>query len=54
MVIAFRDVRALTGDHGMEMKCFGCGHGMTSGRENVKYDASGLPGVTLVDVEVSR
>lgn len=36
------------------MKCFGCGHGMTTGRENVKYDASGLPGVTLVDIEVSR
>ena len=36
------------------MKCFGCGHGMTTGRENVKYDASGLPGITLVDVEVSR
>ena len=36
------------------MKCFGCGHGMTTGRENVKYDACGLPGVTLVDVEVSR
>ena len=38
----------------MDLKCFGCGHGMTTGRENVKYDASGLPGVTLVDVEVSR
>ncbi len=36
------------------MKCFGCGHEMTTGRENVKYDACGLPGVTLVDVEVSR
>ena len=38
----------------MDLKCFGCGHGMTTGRENVKYDACGLPGVTLVDVEVSR
>lgn len=36
------------------LKCFGCGHEMTSGLENVKYDASGLPGVTLVGVEVSR
>ena len=38
----------------MVLNCFNCGHGMTTGRENVKYDASGLPGVTLVDVEVSR
>ena len=38
----------------MVLNCFGCGHGMTSRRENVKYDASGLPGVTLVDVEVNR
>ena len=27
---------------------------MTTRRENVRYDASGLPGVTLVGVEVSR
>ena len=38
----------------MDLKCFGCGHGMTTGRENVKDDACGPPGVTLVDVEVSR
>ena len=38
----------------MVLNCFNCSHGMTTGRENVKYDASGLPGVTLVDVEVSR
>lgn len=38
----------------MDLNCFGCGHAMTTGRENVKYDESGLPGVTLVDVEVSR
>lgn len=36
------------------LTCFGCGHGMTSGPENVQYDACGLPGVTLVGVEVSR
>ena len=36
------------------MECLDCGHTMTTGRENVKYDASGLPGVTLVGVEVSR
>ena len=38
----------------MDLKCFACGYGMTTGRENVKYDASGLPGVTLLNVEVSR
>lgn len=27
---------------------------MKTGRENVKYDEAGLPGVTLVNVEVSR
>lgn len=27
---------------------------MTKRRENVKYDASGLPGITLLNVEVSR
>ena len=35
------------------MKCLNCGHEMTTGRENVPYDRA-LPGVTLVDVEVSR
>ena len=38
----------------METKCLQCGHAMTTRRENVRYDASGLPGVTLVGVEVSR
>lgn len=31
-----------------------CGAAMTSSRETVKYDASGLPGVTLRNVEVRR
>jgi putative zinc finger/helix-turn-helix YgiT family protein len=31
-----------------------CGAEMKTGRENVRYDACGLPGVTLMDVEVSR
>ena len=38
----------------MATKCLQCGHAMTTRRENVRYDASGLPGVTLVGVEVSR
>ena len=47
------------GDHGVAnevngMTCFHCGHTMTTRRENVRYDASGLPGVTLVGVDVSR
>ena len=36
------------------MKCLQCGHAMTTRPENVRYDASGLPGVTLVGVDVSR
>ena len=36
------------------MECLDCGHAMATRRENVRYDASGLPGVTLVGVEVSR
>ena len=36
------------------MKCMGCGGKMTTRRQNYKYDACGLPGVTLGDVEVSR
>lgn len=36
------------------MKCMQCGAEMQTDRENYKYDASGLPGVTLVGVEVSR
>ncbi len=36
------------------MKCLNCGHTMATRRENVKYDASGLHGVTLVGVEVNR
>lgn len=36
------------------MTCIECGFAMKTKRENYKYDASGLPGVTLVGVEVSR
>ena len=36
------------------MTCPRCGHAMATGRENVDYDVSGLPGVTLVGVEVGR
>ena len=36
------------------MKCLECGTNMKATRENVKYDASGLSGVTLQDVEVRR
>ena len=36
------------------MECLDCGHAMTTRRENFKYDAAGLPGVTLVGVDVSR
>ncbi len=36
------------------MTCLQCGGAMTTARENFKYDASGLPGITLVGVEVSR
>ena len=36
------------------MTCSECGASMKTRRENYKYDASGLPGVTLVNVEVSR
>lgn len=36
------------------MTCGECGHKMTSARETVKYDASGLSGVTLRNVEVRR
>ena len=36
------------------MKCLVCGTGMTTQRENFRYEASGLPGVTLLGVEVSR
>ena len=36
------------------MECLDCGHTLTTHRENFKYDASGLPSVTLVGVEVSR
>jgi putative zinc finger/helix-turn-helix YgiT family protein len=36
------------------MMCMVCGAEMTTGRENFRYDACGLPGVTLMDVEVSR
>jgi putative zinc finger/helix-turn-helix YgiT family protein len=36
------------------MTCLVCGAEMKTGWENVRYDACGLPGVTLMDVEVSR
>jgi putative zinc finger/helix-turn-helix YgiT family protein len=36
------------------MKCLSCGAGMKTTRENVRYDSSGLPNVTLRNVEVSR
>jgi putative zinc finger/helix-turn-helix YgiT family protein len=36
------------------MTCMVCGAEMTTGRENFRYDACGLPGVTLMGVEVSR
>lgn len=36
------------------MKCLQCGTEMTARRENHRYTASGLPNVTLVDVEVRR
>jgi len=36
------------------MTCLECGGAMTTTRENFKYAASGLPGITLVGVEVSR
>ena len=36
------------------MTCLVCGAEMKTGRENFRYDACGLPGVTLMDVEVSR
>jgi len=36
------------------MKCFQCGGRMKSARENVRYEACGLPGITLLNVKVSR
>lgn len=36
------------------MTCLECGGKMTSSRETVKYDASGLSGITLRNVEVRR
>ena len=36
------------------MTCAQCGKTMTTKRENWRYDASGLPGITLLGVEVSR
>jgi putative zinc finger/helix-turn-helix YgiT family protein len=36
------------------MKCIVCGSTMDTKRENIRYDASGLPYVTLQQVEVSR
>jgi putative zinc finger/helix-turn-helix YgiT family protein len=37
-----------------EMTCISCGGQMHTQRENFLYEACGLPGVTLMDVEVSR
>ena len=36
------------------MRCLDCGSTMKVGRENFKYDASGLSGITLNNVEVRR
>ena len=36
------------------MTCFVCGSRMKTKRENYRYDAVGLPGITLQGVEVSR
>lgn len=36
------------------MTCFECGEPMKTSRENVKYDAVGLPGITLRQIEVRR
>src|SRR5262249_50177460 len=36
------------------MTCLECGTVVKTTRENVKYDASGLPGVTLLNIEVRR
>lgn len=36
------------------MTCLVCGAEMKTGRENFRYDACGVPGVTLMGVEVSR
>jgi len=36
------------------MTCLSCGAQMTTQRENFQYKACGLPGVTLLGIEVSR
>ena len=36
------------------MTCLVCGAEMQTQRENFRYDACGLPGITLIGVEVSR
>ena len=36
------------------MKCLDCGHTIETRRENYRYDASGLPGIVLHGVQVSR
>jgi putative zinc finger/helix-turn-helix YgiT family protein len=38
----------------MMVRCLACGTSMKTRRENFKYEACGLPYVTLVGVEVSR
>jgi putative zinc finger/helix-turn-helix YgiT family protein len=35
-------------------KCLECGTLMKTTRENYKYDASGLPGIVLLDVETTK
>lgn len=36
------------------MSCLQCGGPTTTKREDVKYDMSGLPGITLQNIEVTR
>lgn len=36
------------------MTCLVCGSKMQTQRENFRYDACGVPGITLIGVEVSR
>lgn len=38
----------------LRMTCMECGRQMKTKRQNYKYDACGLHGITLIDVEVSR
>ncbi len=36
------------------MKCFQCGTSMVTRKENYLYDECGLPGITLMNIEVRR